>query len=59
MPFCAEDVEDAFAAITRTKWCVVVRPDRTVLHDGPLAEADRVLRESLALLAGGSNAAPL
>jgi 3-(3-hydroxy-phenyl)propionate hydroxylase len=57
MPSCAEDVEDAFAEITRTKWCVVVRPDRTVLHDGPLAEADRVLRESLALLAGGSNAA--
>ncbi len=31
-------------------WCVVVRPDRTVLHDGPVAEADRVVRECLALL---------
>jgi 3-(3-hydroxy-phenyl)propionate hydroxylase len=31
-------------------WCVVVRPDRTILHDGPVAEAERVVRESLALL---------
>jgi 3-(3-hydroxy-phenyl)propionate hydroxylase len=28
----------------------VLRPDRTVLHSGPAAEATRVLRESLALL---------
>lgn len=31
-------------------WCVVVRPDRTVLHDGPVAAADRIVRESLQLL---------
>jgi 3-(3-hydroxy-phenyl)propionate hydroxylase len=31
-------------------WCVVVRPDRTVLHDGPITEAGRVVRESLDLL---------
>lgn len=31
-------------------WCVVVRPDRTILHDGPVSEAERVVRESLALL---------
>lgn len=31
-------------------WCAVVRPDRTVLHDGPACEADRLVRESLALL---------
>lgn len=31
-------------------WCAVLRPDRTVLHDGPLAEAERLLRETFALL---------
>jgi 3-(3-hydroxy-phenyl)propionate hydroxylase len=31
-------------------WCLVVRPDRTVLHDGPTADADRIVRESLRLL---------
>jgi 3-(3-hydroxy-phenyl)propionate hydroxylase len=31
-------------------WAAVVRPDRTVLHDGPAAEAERLVRESLALL---------
>jgi 3-(3-hydroxy-phenyl)propionate hydroxylase len=31
-------------------WCLVVRPDRTVMHDGPLADADRLVKESLALL---------
>ncbi|MEM9455574.1 MAG: bifunctional 3-(3-hydroxy-phenyl)propionate/3-hydroxycinnamic acid hydroxylase [Myxococcota bacterium] len=33
-------------------WCVVVRPDRTVLHDGPVQEAERVVQESLDLLGG-------
>lgn len=31
-------------------WCAVVRPDRTIVHDGPVAEADRIVRESIALL---------
>ena len=31
-------------------WCAVVRPDRTILHDGPIGEADRIVHESLALL---------
>jgi starvation-inducible DNA-binding protein len=31
-------------------WCVVVRRDRTVLHDGPAQDVDRVVRESLRLL---------
>jgi 3-(3-hydroxy-phenyl)propionate hydroxylase len=31
-------------------WCLVVRPDRTVLHDGPSHEADRIVQESLKLL---------
>ncbi len=31
--------------------CVVVRPDRTVMHDGPAGESERLVRESLDLLA--------
>ncbi|MFX7854081.1 hypothetical protein ABTK08_21240, partial [Acinetobacter baumannii] len=38
-------------------WAAVVRPDRTVVHDGPAAEADRLVRESLALL--GSEPEPV
>jgi 3-(3-hydroxy-phenyl)propionate hydroxylase len=37
-------------------WCAVVRPDRTILHDGPIADANRLVRESLALL--GATGAP-
>lgn len=51
-----EDLDGAFSAITSNGWCVVVRPDRTVLHDGPRAEANRVLRESLDLLSGEARA---
>lgn len=31
-------------------WAAVMRPDRTVLHDGPVTETSRLVRESLALL---------
>jgi 3-(3-hydroxy-phenyl)propionate hydroxylase len=31
-------------------WVAVVRPDRTVLHDGPLAQLDRILHVALATL---------
>ncbi len=31
-------------------WCVVLRPDRTVLHDGTAGAADALVRESLAFL---------
>lgn len=31
-------------------WGVVLRPDRTVLHDGPLGALDALVRESLAIL---------
>ena len=31
-------------------WCFVVRPDRTVMHDGPIEEAERLVTESLGLL---------
>ena len=33
-------------------WCAVLRPDRTVLHDGPANEADHLVRASIALLTG-------
>jgi len=31
-------------------WVGAVRPDRTVLHDGPLADVDSIVRTSLALM---------
>jgi 3-(3-hydroxy-phenyl)propionate hydroxylase len=34
-------------------WCAVVRPDATVVHDGPVSDAERIARESLALLEAG------
>jgi len=33
-------------------WLAVVRPDRTVLADGPASEAPRIVREALELLGG-------
>ena len=35
-------------------WVAVVRPDRAVLHDGPLASVDDIVRESLTLLGYGA-----
>jgi 3-(3-hydroxy-phenyl)propionate hydroxylase len=32
------------------RWCAVVRPDRTILHDGPAVDAERIVREALALV---------
>jgi 3-(3-hydroxy-phenyl)propionate hydroxylase len=34
-------------------WVAVVRPDRTVMHDGPLEELGRIVGESLTLLRAG------
>ena len=34
----------------RTPWCVLVRPDRTVVHDGPAAEAERIVLEGLRVM---------
>ena len=31
-------------------WVAVVRPDRTVMHDGALADVDRIVSDTLALL---------
>lgn len=46
-----EDLQGSFLpAVVPFGWVAVVRPDRTVLHEGPAAEAGRLVRESLALL---------
>ena len=37
-------------------WAAIVRPDRTVLNDGPVAEVDRLVRETLALIGAPSRA---
>jgi 3-(3-hydroxy-phenyl)propionate hydroxylase len=37
--------------------CVVVRPDRAVLHDGPIEDADRLVQESLECLWSGKQGA--
>lgn len=48
---CYEDLTGALVpGAAPYGWCAVVRPDRTVLHDGPVAEADRLVREALTLL---------
>ena len=54
----AEDLGGAFMpSAAPFGWAAVVRPDRTVLHDGPATEADRLVRESLSLLGAPSPAA--
>jgi 3-(3-hydroxy-phenyl)propionate hydroxylase len=46
-----EDMTDSLVpGAAPVGWVAVVRPDRTVLHDGPLANAEAIVRESLALL---------
>ena len=35
-------------------WLAVVRPDRTILIDGPASEASRIVREALGLLGAPS-----
>jgi 3-(3-hydroxy-phenyl)propionate hydroxylase len=46
-----EDMTDALVpGAAPVGWVAVVRPDRTVLHDGPLSTVETVVRESLALL---------
>jgi len=46
-----EDLDGTFMpAAAAFGWVAVVRPDRTVLHDGPVAEVERIVSESLALL---------
>ncbi len=41
---------DARLGLRPRPWCFVVRPDRTVMHDGPPSEAGRLVAESLTRL---------
>ena len=55
---CWEDLEGVFLPESVPfGWAAVVRPDRTILHDGPVSEASRLVRESLALLGTTRSAA--
>lgn len=45
-----EDVTGAFARSVPSDWVAIVRPDRALVHDGPARDADRILREIMALL---------
>lgn len=46
-----EDMTDALVPkAAPVGWVAAVRPDRTVLHDGPVARLDDVVREALGLL---------
>ena len=46
-----EDLLGAFLPhVARFGWIAVVRPDRTILHDGPISEVNRIVQESLACL---------
>ncbi|MEN0061321.1 MAG: bifunctional 3-(3-hydroxy-phenyl)propionate/3-hydroxycinnamic acid hydroxylase [Myxococcota bacterium] len=38
-------------------WCAVVRPDRTIVNDGPACDAERVTRQALACLASSGSPA--
>jgi 3-(3-hydroxy-phenyl)propionate hydroxylase len=41
--------------VAPVNWIAVVRPDRTVLHDGPLEALDDIVSESLAMLGAGNH----
>jgi 3-(3-hydroxy-phenyl)propionate hydroxylase len=52
-----EDLDGTFMpGVAPFGWAAIVRPDRTVLHDGPVEEVDRLIRESLALMGAPSPA---
>jgi 3-(3-hydroxy-phenyl)propionate hydroxylase len=40
--------------LIRRGWCAVVRPDRTVLHDGPIADAERIVSQTIRLVTTGA-----
>lgn len=46
-----QDMSDRlFPGVAPVGWIAVVRPDRTVMHDGPVESVDGIVRECLALL---------
>ncbi|NNG22984.1 bifunctional 3-(3-hydroxy-phenyl)propionate/3-hydroxycinnamic acid hydroxylase [Telluria aromaticivorans] len=53
-----EDMTDALVPdAAPVGWVAVLRPDRTVMHDGPLDQLDRLVSEALTLLGGPDPAA--
>jgi 3-(3-hydroxy-phenyl)propionate hydroxylase len=55
-----EDLEGVFLpGLVPVGWVAVVRPDRTIVHDGPATDANRIVRESLALLRNSVSAPTL
>jgi 3-(3-hydroxy-phenyl)propionate hydroxylase len=52
---CWEDLDGTFQpGAAPFGWAAIVRPDRIVLHDGPVADVNRLVRESLALMGAPS-----
>jgi 3-(3-hydroxy-phenyl)propionate hydroxylase len=47
------------ARAAESGWIAVIRPDRTVLHDGPAKRTARVVREAIALLDGSHPSFPV
>ena len=48
---CWEDLTGTFLpGFARVGWAAVIRPDRTILHDGHVTEVNQLVRESLDLL---------
>jgi 3-(3-hydroxy-phenyl)propionate hydroxylase len=48
---CWEDLTGVFLpGLAGIGWVAVVRPDRIILHDGPVAQLNRLVRDSLDLL---------
>ncbi|MDI9676190.1 3-(3-hydroxyphenyl)propionate hydroxylase, partial [Burkholderia cenocepacia] len=46
-----EDLDGTFMpGVVRFGWAAVIRPDKTVLHEGPVADSTRLVLESLQLL---------
>lgn len=46
-----EDLDNSFIpSVVPHGWAAIVRPDRTIVHDGPIQEVPRILRESLQIL---------
>lgn len=46
--------EALFPKVAPEGWAAMVRPDRVVLHDGPVKEATRLVRETLSMLGAPS-----
>ncbi|NGY05922.1 bifunctional 3-(3-hydroxy-phenyl)propionate/3-hydroxycinnamic acid hydroxylase [Solimonas terrae] len=42
--------DNPLSSNVRGGWCAVIRPDQTILHDGPIERVDDIVREALDLL---------